>query len=191
MLIAFCAVLLIGNTAYSQVFSFETGPDINIATFPRGTMIKAEIQETVSTKENQVGDPVRFIVVSDMTIGKATCIPKESFIYGKVVRLEHARQGRDGFFQILADKIVFPDGWHTPMVGKIWTKDGTGVIGGEITQMAEYRKIPHHIERIGPVVQLVKTGEREMGQERAITAGTEVIIVLDRVLQVKYLEDLE
>lgn len=185
------AVLLAGSAAYSQVFSFESASNEYTATFPRGTLIRATIQETISTKENKVGDPVSFVVISDMTIGKVTCIPKDSFIYGQVIRLEQAKQGRDGFFQILVDKIVFPDGWHTQLAGKIWTKDGSGVIGGGITQKQDFKKIPHNIEHIGPVVQLVRTGERKMGQQRSVLGGTELIIVLDSDLQVKYLEGID
>ncbi|HSA07003.1 MAG TPA: hypothetical protein P5556_07465 [Candidatus Gastranaerophilales bacterium] len=182
---------LISFKAYSQVFSFEATADDTIATFPKGTMLKAILQETVSTKDNQIGDRVSFVTVSDLTIGKATCIPKDSILLGQVIRLEKAKEGRDGYFQLSVNEIIFPDGWRTTLSATLWTADGMGIIGGAVTQMQEYKKIAHYIEDIGPVVQLVKTGARAMGQERAMLAGNNVIIVLEQQLQVKYLEKFE
>ncbi len=191
LLIVFCLFFLMKSSVYSQVFSFESDSKEHTAIFPRGTMIKAEIQQAVSSKHNKVGDAVSFVVNSDLTVGKATCIPEGSYMYGKIIQLERAKPGRDGYFLILVDKLVFPDGWHTPMVGKIWTMDGTGIIGGGVTSRQEFKKIPHHIENIGPIVQLVKTGPRAMGQEKMLLADKKLIIVLDQDLQVKYLENLD
>lgn len=180
------------NSANSEVFSFETDSEVYTAVFPRGTMLKAKIQEDVSSEINQTGNPVSFVVNYDLSVGQMTCIPKGSYMYGKIISIERARQGRDGFFQIIIDKLIFPDGWRTPMTGKIWTADGTGIIGGKLTQMQEFKKIPHYIENLGGgVVQLVRTGPRAMGNETVLPAGKELIIVLEQDLRVKYLESLE
>jgi len=191
LLIILCLFLFTGSRVYSQVFSFEANPNASTATFPRGTMFRAELQNIVSSRDNRVGDPVFFEITSDVLIGKAVCIPEGSYMTGKIVQLEHARQGRDGYFQILVDKLIFPDGWQTAMSGKIWTKDGTGIVGGGITKRQNFRKMPHHIEDIGPIVQLVRTGEREIGKERTLPEGKKVIIVLNHELKVNYLEKYE
>ncbi len=192
MVIITCFTLfLVSSKAYSQVFSFEAdSAGTGTATLPRGTMIKAVLQQTISTKENKIGDPVFFVTSSDLTIGKATCIPKGSVLSGKIISLGHAQPGRDGYFQISIDKIIFPDGWRTDINATIWTDNGTGIVGGGITRRQEFKKMPHYIENIGPIVQLVRTGPRVMGQERAMLAGKDTIILLERDLQVNYLKKL-
>lgn len=190
-IIILCIFLLSITSANAQVFSFESESKEHTAVFPRGTMIKAVLQNTISTKINNVGDAAVFIVDSDLLIGNAICIPEGSYLYGKVLRIEKAKKGRDGLIQIIIYKIMFPDGWQTQMSGRIWTRDGTGIMGGNTTKRVEYKKIPHYIDRIGPVAQLVKTGERKMGQERAMPAGKNYIIVLNQDLKVNYLESFE
>jgi len=187
----FCLFFLFTCSAQSQVFSFETNADTGKALLPKGTMIKAVLRQTVTSKDNFVGDTVSFVTLSDLLVGKALCIPKESLLTGKIVQIEGAKQGRDGYFQILIVEIIFPDGWRTNLAAKIWTRDGTGIIGGGAVIKQEYKKIPHRIEHIGSIVQLVKTGASAMGQERALLAGNEMIIVLEENLQVKYLQDLD
>ena len=184
-------MFLVGSKAYSQVFSFEAASDTGTATLPRGTMIKAVLQQTISTKKNKPDDPVFFVTSSDLTIGKATCIPKGSVLSGKIISLEHAQPGRDGYFQIFINKIIFPDGWRTDIDATIWTNNGTGIVGGGITQRQKFKKMPHYIENIGPIDQLIRTGPRAMGQERAMLAGKDTIIILERDLQVNYLKKLQ
>ncbi len=181
--------ILVSNTAYSAVFSFEDESDVGTAVFPSGTMFKTIIQNTVSTKDNNVGDSVSFVLVSDMVIGKSLCIPKGSVFLGRIVELKHPEQGRDGYLRIAIDELVFVDGWRTGVAARILDNNLTDIIGGGVTPRSEYKKVPHYIERIGPVVKLVKTGPREMGKNRALPAGQNLIIVLDRSLEVKYLQD--
>ena len=190
-IIACFILFLVNSKAYSQVFSFEANSDTGTAILPRGTMIKAVLQQTVSTKDNKLDDMVSFVTSSDMTIGKAVCIPKGSVLSGKIIRLEHAKPGRDGYFQIFINKIVFPDGWRTDTNATIWTRDGTGIIGGGLTQRQKFKKITHYISGIGPIDQLVRTGPRVMGQERAMLAENDTIIVLESDLHIKYLKKLE
>jgi hypothetical protein len=194
-LVLCCAVIstiiFTANTACAQVFSFKAKSDSGMATFPKGTMIKTKLIDTLSTKQNKVGDPVQLITVSDLLVGKAICIPEGALLTGQIIRLDHATQGRDGYFQVTINKITFPDGWNTKMLGTFWTGDGTGIIGGGTTSGSEYKKVPHFIEGIGGVNQLVKTGPLVMGQERAMVAGSEVIVVLESDLKVSYLESLE
>ncbi|NLF82811.1 MAG: hypothetical protein GX568_02355 [Candidatus Gastranaerophilales bacterium] len=179
------------NAAYAQVFSFEAKSYSSTAIFPKGTMIKAKLLDSISTKDNKVGDSFSLITVSDLLVGKAVCIPEGSLLTGRIVRLEKAKEGQDGYFQAIIDKITFPDGWKTTMSATFWTSDGTGIIGGGATSGTSYKKVPHFIQGIGGVVQLVKTGPLMMGQERALPAGSEVIVVLENELKVLYLESLE
>ena len=183
-------VFLISSKANCAVFSFETEPNTATAAFPSGTMFKAILQETISSKTSKVGDPVSMILTSDVVIGKSVCIPKDSVFLGNIVELEQAQEGRDGYFKVGINELIFSDGWRTPIHARIWDKNTTDIIGGQVTQRTEYTKVPHYIERLSPLVKLVQTGPRAMGQERALPSGLEVIIVLEKDLQVKYLEKL-
>lgn len=176
------------NVAYSAVFSFEAEPDANTAVLPAGTIFKAIAQNTISSKINKVGDPVALLLSSDITVGKSVCIPKDSVLAGQVVELKQATEGRNGYFRIALSELIFPDGWRTVVTARIMDNAATDIIGGGNTPRTEFTKVPHYIEDIGPVVKLVKSGPRDMGKERALPAGKEVLIVLDRYLEVKYLE---
>lgn len=187
-LIIFSIIFLMSVKAYSAVFSFEDEPNTGTALLPAGTMFKAILQDTVDTGFSKIGDPVHLLLVSDITVGKSICIPKNSIFFGEVVELAKARQGRDGYFRIALHTLIFPDGWRTDVSARIMDRNNTDVIGGEVTERTEYRKVRHNIEGIGMVVKLVKAGPREMGEERRLSAGRELFIVLDRDLEVKYLE---
>jgi len=180
---------LMNTAAHSAVFSFEDEPDTGVAVFPSGTMFKATLQNTVSSKESQVGDAVSFVLDSDMVIGRAVCIPKGSIFLGRVVEMEQPQQGRDGYFRIGIHELVFVDGWRVDVAARVLDNVKTDIIGGGVTPRQEYKKVPHYIQDIGPVIKLVKTGPREMGQNRALPAGKKLILVLDRPLEVKYLQD--
>ncbi len=184
-LILFFSIKLAG---LAQVFSFETKQNLSTAIFPAGALFKGIIQNEVSSDSSHVGDKVYLLIPFDIKIGKITCIPKKSVVAGEVIRVEKAQQGRNGLLQIKFDYIKFSDGWGTKLTAHIWNHQGDGVIGGEPTRKNDYKKVVHYIEDIGAVVQLVETGSRIMGKEKFIKVGTEIIIVLDNNLEVRYLD---
>lgn len=190
-LVVFLTIILLANTAHCAVFSFEAEPDTGAAVFPTGTMFRVVIQQTISSKENKTGDPVSFRLVSDVTVGKSVCIPEGSVFLGEVIDISPAKEGRDGFFRIHIDELVLTDGWRTGLSARILDNRATDLVGGGITKRTEYRKIPHSIDGLGTVVQLVRTGPRAFGENRALPAEHELIIVLESDLEVKYLEKLE
>ncbi len=183
ILIAICAFFTFNSGANCQTFSFDT--ESEIITLPAGTLIRAESYKEISSKKNRIGDDVVFIVTSKLSVDKNLAIPKDSLLQGKIVQLERAQQGRDGYFQIIFDRIIFPDGWKSDIMAKIWTKRGTGIIGGNLTKGRDYKKSPHYIENIGPVAQLVKTGPKAMGEEKTLPRGSEFVIVLEKDLHIK------
>ncbi len=182
--------LLTGTKALCAVFSFEAEPDTGVALFPAGTMFRVVSQDKVSSNESKIGDRVSFMLVSDITVGKSVCIPEGSIFLGEVVELEQAQEGRNGYFRIAVVELVFADGWRTLINARVIDNSRTDIIGGRVTKRAEYKKIPHYIHRIGPVAKLARTGPRVIGQDRALSAGKELIIVLDRDLEVKYLQKM-
>jgi hypothetical protein len=262
---------------HSQVFSFESNPDIGTAVLPAGTLFRVVAVQDIFSNRNKIGDIAQFVVLSDFLVGRDVCIPSDTLLTGRVVQIDQEKLGRDGFVQISVDTMIFPDGWSTPIKAKIFTGDGTGVIGGgpsrrkkafmyhiiykptgrEVAKIPEkeceinkplfnfygfnvncvtgrienkgiyqgsnflynnpggstvqnnvyfgktddyilvleespyFKKIPQYIEDMCPVSQQIETGSPDMGISRGIRSGTNLIIVLDKDLQVKYLRNSE
>lgn len=177
-------VLMFNSPVFAQVFSFERYPSSNTATFPAGTLFKGILQNQLSSAKSKIGDKVYLMLPFDVKIGEMTCIPAKSMLIGQVIQVQKAREGNNGFIQVKFEYIKFPDGWGTPLEARVWDRNGQGIIGGELTHRIAYKKIPHNIENIGRVAQLVETGKRAMGKEKIIPVGSEFVIVLDSDLEV-------
>ena len=181
-------IFSLNSAGQAQVFNFEKNPNLSTVTFPAGTLLKGALQNELSSEKAAVGDIVYLLIPFSVKIGEATCIPKKSLLIGQIIQAQKAQIGRNGFLQIKFDYIKFPDGWGTPLSAHIWSGKGDGVIGGELTKRTAYKKVPHYMQNLGIIAQLVETGQRSLGKERFIPVGAECIIVLDNDLEVKYLE---
>ncbi|HBG49545.1 MAG TPA: hypothetical protein DDW90_08605 [Cyanobacteria bacterium UBA9971] len=181
-------VFSLNSAGFAQVFSFEKNPNLRYATFPSGTLFKGALQNQLSSANSKMGDKVYLLIPSEVKIGENTCIPKKSILIGQVIQAQKAQPGKNGFVQIKFEAIKFPDGWGTQLSAHVWSDNGSGIIGGETTKMVSYKKVPHYMQDVGTVVQLVQSGQRAMGQEKFLPAGTEFVIVLDNDLEVKYID---
>ena len=181
ILVALFVVFSINSAGFAQVH-----PNTNTATFPAGTFLKGSLQNQLSSAINAVGDKVYLLIPSNVKIGEVACIPEKSMVIGEIIQLQKAKQGRNGFIQIKFESIVFPDGWGTQLLAHIWDSEGKGILGGELTKKIDHRQIPHYTECMGTIVQLVEIGDRAMGAEKVVPAGTEFVIVLDNDLEVSY-----
>jgi len=157
--------------------------------FPAGTMFKGILPHNLSTAYNNVNDKVELIIPVDIQIGDVICIPKDSKLIGSIIRLGRAQQGKNGFFEIVFNSLKLPDNQELNILAHVWTKDGTGVFGGEFTDRVGYKKVPHSILGIGSVVQLIPDGPRKMGKDTEILTGSEWILVLDKELKINIIKD--
>jgi len=176
--------LFFGMAGNCQMFSFEQSSYQKKATFSAGTFLKGFLQNQLSSSENKVGDSVYVIIPYGVKIGKITCIPKNTLITGHITQVGKPVTGYNGYIQVKFDYITFPDGWGTTFSGHVWNLGGKGILGGEATNKTLYRKIPHYMENVGTVVQLVAVGQGAMGKETTVEKNTEFIIVLDSDLNV-------
>ncbi len=175
---------ILNSAGFCQMFSFEKTKSSRLVVFPAGTFFKGVLQNDLSSSKSKIGDKVYLLIPFDVKIGKVTCIPKKSMIIGQVIQVQKAKQGKNGFIQTKFEYIKFPDGWGTQLSARLWSSDGKGIIGGETTKRTAYRKMPHYIDNMGAVVQLIESGPRSMGQEKNISAGSEFVIVLDTDLEI-------
>ena len=132
---------------------------------------------------NLAGDEVNLILPTDLYLQNTVCIPKNTIFTGKIVKLQKAKIGNNGGFQVIFHTLTLPEGQKVNVMGHIWSKEGNGLIGGESTQRTSIKNVPHYIQGISPFLQKIPDGPRAMGKETEITAGTEWIIVLDRDIE--------
>lgn len=185
--LAILMIFSLNASVFCQVFSFEKNPNEHNMVFPAGSLFKGILQNDLDSLKNAPGDKVYLVIPADIKIGKATCIPKNSLITGEIIMIHNAIKGMNGYIQIKFEQIKYPDGTGSSLSAHIWSNEGKGIIGGEPTKRMSYRKMPHYIEDIGVVAQLIESGERAKGKEIHISPGSEFVIVLDNDLEVTYL----
>lgn len=183
LFLVFSAVFSANLKIFANEYS-ENSDNIVSVKFPAGTMFKAILQDNISTSENNAGDEVSLIVPSDLMLGDTLCIPENSKFIGRIRRIEKAQQGRNGLIEVIFETLKFAEGQEISILAHVWTKDKTGILGGELTDHSRYKRVPVSIEGIGNIAQMVPDGPRIMGKETEILVGSEWIIVLDKDLNV-------
>jgi len=183
-------LLVLGITPGVKAYQSSDSQDNSVlVSFPVGTMFKGILQYNASTKSNNVGDIIELILPADILVGDAICIPKNSKLIGDIIRLGRAQQGKNGFIEVVFNRLQFPDDQEISILAHVWTKDGTGILGGELTERIGYKKVSHSIWGIGSVAQLIPDGPRQMGKETEILTGSEWILVLDKELKLNIIKD--
>ena len=178
-------LLLINGEIKTYSASMDESEDSYSITLPAGSMLKIMLQQRISSEINNVGDIIEFIIQNDYNFQGVNFIPKNTKIIGKIIKLERAKSGQNGLFEILLYKMTEPNyNEEYSILGHIWTKSQDGIIGGEVTQRAGFKKTPHYVKGIGGIVQLIPDGPRLMGKEKELLPGVEVITVLDRSLKI-------
>ena len=170
------------NLSFAQYSNLIENKNSYTAKFPSGTFLKGILQENLSTGTNHVGDTVTLIIPFDISLGNVLCIPKDSILIGKIVRLQRPQIGMNGLFQIVFHTLALSNDKNISILGHIWTKNNDGIIGGELTNRTSYKYVPHYIEGLQTILKKIPDGPRTMGKDTNITASTEWIIVLDKEL---------
>jgi len=184
-LLLFFSLIFFCNSSFAgKSIEIIKKEDYTQVTFPSGTLFEALFTYEISTEVNKVGDEVELIIPSDMTCGDLTLLEKNTRLIGKIIKLQRAIQGQNGYVQILLDAIVFPDGRTDKILAHIWTKENNGIIGGDFTERTKFKQMPHYIQGIGVVAQAIPTGPRVMGTETYILSGAQFRVVLDDDLKV-------
>lgn len=103
----------------------------SVYTVPVGTSFEIITNAEVSTKKNHVGEIFSATLNQPVAVGGDVIIPAGSEIFGQVTYNEDAgRVGKNALMEIKFTGIKPPYGNKIPMLGKIVTKDGTGVLRG-------------------------------------------------------------
>lgn len=151
----------------------------DVVEVPAGTFIPVLSNQEISTEYCPEGYKVRFTSTNDLFMHETNIIPENTAFYGFIEKLNEPVIGTNGAMTIKITKMIFPDGFEVPIRGYIYTSNNN-LIGGELSQPAEWRKMPHYQRDIGNNMTLqIRPGRtRKMGVHTKIQAGEDRLIIL-------------
>lgn len=148
-----------------------------------GTFIPVINTAEVSTLNCDEGYPVKFIATSNLYLYETTVIPRETEFYGIVEEIRDPVVGTHASMKIRINRMVYTDGFEIPLKAYIYTPNNN-IIGGELTEPAEYVKIPHYQKKFfsmrswAPTLEVRPGNKRKMGDHIAVKMGERCFIVL-------------
>lgn len=184
LLILFLIIITSGITA--QAANTPIMEDVKLETrgydvieVPAGTFIPVLNNQEISTQTCPDGFKVRFTSTNDLYMHDTNIIPEDTAFYGFVEEVHDPVIGTNASMKIRITKMVYPDGFESPIRGYIYTSNNN-LIGGELTAPAEWRKMPHYQRNIGNNMTLqIRAGRtRKMGTHARVPAGERSIIIL-------------
>lgn len=152
---------------------------------PVGTFIPVLNTQDISTQYCPEGYKVKFISTNDLYLHDTNIIPKDTEFYGYVEEIHEPVVGTHSSMKIKITKVIFADGFELPVKGYIYTTNGN-LIGGGLTNPAEYVKMPHYQQKFqgrfwshrGATLQIRPGAHRLMGEHTRINAGESLLIVI-------------
>lgn len=150
-----------------------------------GTFIPVMNTQDISTEYCPEGYKVKFIVSNDMFLHETNIIPKGSELYGYIEDIHEPVVGTHASMKIKITKLVLADTFEIPIKGYIYTSNNN-MIGGGLTEPAEYIKMPHWQQRFqgrfwtrrSATLQIRPGPTRKMGEHTRVNAGEEGIVIL-------------
>ena len=149
---------------------------INIA---KGSFLKGINLRDISTSTVKVGDIQYFINPADIFIGTSNVIPKDSVYIGRVEQVLEAVEGINASMKIKVYKVITPSKDEYMLDAYVYWK-GSTTIGGDLTPVAYYKKMPHYPgDWKKGALQLVPTTIREQGRPTVLRAGDEITFIIN------------
>lgn len=143
-----------------------------------GTFIPVMNTSEVSTQNCPEGFKTMFIATNDMYLNDTNVVPMNTVFYGFVEDLHEPVIGTNGSMKIRIVRMVYPDGFETPVRGYIYSAK-ENVLGGDMTAPVKYEKMPHYQSRYYPLTLQLRPGrERKQGVHTTLRAGEEKLIIL-------------
>lgn len=186
LLILFMACGLVLSTQATELDNVQLPMrDYDSIELVAGTFIPVMNTQDISTEYCPEGYKVKFIVSNDMFLHETNIIPKGSELYGYVEDIHEPVVGTHASMKIKITKLVLADTFEIPIKGYIYTSNNN-MIGGGLTEPAEYIKMPHWQQRFqgrfwtrrGPTLQIRPGPTRKMGEHTRLNSGEEGIVIL-------------
>ena len=181
--------IIFGLTLYSTATELDNVQlpmrDYDGIELTTGTFIPVMNAQDISTQYCPQGYKVKFIVSNDMFLHETNVIPKGSELYGYIEEIHEPVVGTHASMKIKITKLVLSDTFEIPVKAYYYTSNNN-LIGGGLTDPAEYIKMPHWQQRFqgkfwtrrAPTLQIRPGPTRKMGEHTRINAGEEGIIIL-------------
>jgi len=181
--------IIFGLTLYSTATELDNVQlpmrDYDGIELTTGTFIPVMNAQDISTQYCPQGYKVKFIVSNDMFLHETNVIPKGSELYGYIEEIHEPVVGTHASMKIKITKLVLSDTFEIPVKAYYYTSNNN-LIGGGLTDPAEYIKMPHWQQRFqgkfwtrrAPTLQIRPGSTRKMGEHTRINAGEEGIIIL-------------
>ena len=172
-------------------FDSETLRDYDGIELNAGTFVPVINTAEVSTLNCDEGYKVKFIATSNLYLYDTTVIPRETEFYGYIDEIHEPVVGTNASMKIKINKMVFPDGFESPIQAYIYTTNNN-IIGGELTPPAEWVKIPHYQKTFfsmrskAPTLQVRPGNKRQMGTHIKVSTGERCFVVLTAPLMITH-----
>lgn len=148
---------------------------------PSGTHIPVISLQEFSTAYCEEGEEVSFKVTSDIYLFNKNVIPQGTKLIGYIDKKNEPIIGTHAAMRVFINKMLLTDGYEVPIKGYIYTSNAN-LIGGGLTEPADYIKKPHYARKIMfraySVTQYVPGRQRRMGEHVTISSGADLIVVL-------------
>lgn len=187
-------ILTIAALCGIQPVQAATLPEVNLemrspalVELPAGTFIAVINAQEISTQYCSEGYKVRFIATTDLFMYETKIVPENTIFEGYIEKMNEPVVGTNGSMVIRISKMILPDKFELPMKGYIYTSNNN-VIGGGISEPAEWVKMPHYQKRLHGIATLqIKPGEkRKMGEHTTLKSGLDLIIILTEPLEITH-----
>lgn len=154
---------------------------------PAGTFIPVENAQEISTQYCPDGYKVQFISTNDLYMHDTKIIPESTVFIGYMDEVHDPVVGTNASFKVKITKMVLPDGFEIPVKGYLYSSNNNQ-FGGELTQPAEWIKMPHYQGNIGinTTLQIRPGRTRKKGTHTVIQAGEDGLIILTDPLTVTH-----
>ena len=148
---------------------------------PEGINIPVISLQEFSTAYCEEGDKVYFKTTNDIFLYNKKVIPEGTKLEGYIDKKNEPIIGTHAAMKVFVNKMYTPDGTEVPIKSYIYTSNNN-LIGGGLTEPAEYIKMPHYTRRglfrLTRVTQYVPGAKRKMGEHLTISAGANLMVVL-------------
>lgn len=156
----------------------------NAVEIPAGTFIPVMNAQEISTQYCSEGYKVKFIVTNDMFVHDTKIIPKDTYIYGYIEKINDPIIGTNAAMKIKVTKLVYRSGVEVPIKGYLYSSN-KNIFGGGISEPAEYIKMAQRQLRVGKITLQAKPSyQRKMGTHTTIQSGSNEMVVLTAPAQI-------
>ena len=173
--------ILLALILSSAVYAEPVLRDYDEFDIPTGTHIPVISLQEFSTAYCEEGDKVYFEASNDIYLYEKNVIPIGTKLSGYIDKKNEPIIGTHAAMRVFVNKMYLPDGYEIPIKAFIYTANNN-LIGGGLTQPAEYLKMPHYqrwtmFKTMG-TLQCVPGAQRKMGEHVTISSGANLILVL-------------